>query len=265
MYRILIADDEPIERMVICKILQNYFKDEIQIAQATNGREAIEQFEVERSEIVILDIEMPGINGIEAAEKIRSQDKECSIIFLTAFDCFSYTKKAITLKALDYLLKPSSEEELISVVEKAIKVIQEKKLPYNKKLMVHETGLMPGEKNEQIRTSIMREHILEFIKEHYMYDISLQDAANVMNYSDTYFCKLFKHCFNKSFTTYLSEFRIGKAKELLIDMTINIKEVGERVGYRDCNYFAKVFKRLVGITPSEYRMLVLEKHRDQSV
>ncbi len=80
-----------------------------------------------------------------------------------------------------------------------------------------------------------------------------------MNYSDPYFCKLFKQCFEKSFTTYLSEFRVNKAKQLLVDVTINVKEISDRVGYRDSNYFAKVFKRVVGVTPSEYRVLALGK------
>ena len=80
-----------------------------------------------------------------------------------------------------------------------------------------------------------------------------------MNYSDAYFCKIFKQCFDKNFTTYLSEFRVEKAKQLLADVTINVKEISDKVGYRDSNYFAKVFKRIVGITPSEYRIIAIGK------
>jgi YesN/AraC family two-component response regulator len=87
----------------------------------------------------------------------------------------------------------------------------------------------------------------------------LQDAAEIMNYSNAYFCKLFKRCFDKSFTTYLSEYRIKKATQLLMDVTINVKEISDKVGYKDSNYFAKVFKRVEGVTPSEYRMRVLRK------
>lgn len=79
--------------------------------------EALEIYREKKIQIAILDIEMPGINGIEAAEKIRETDRECSIIFLTAFDEFSYAKKAITVRALDYLLKPYDEQELMLVVE----------------------------------------------------------------------------------------------------------------------------------------------------
>lgn len=109
MYRLLIADDERIEREVLFKILSRNLEGQCEIFQAGNGREALEIYREKKIQIAILDIEMPGINGIEAAEKIRETDRECSIIFLTAFDEFSYAKKAITVRALDYLLKPYDE------------------------------------------------------------------------------------------------------------------------------------------------------------
>ena len=125
--------------------------------------------------------------------------------------------------------------------------------------MKYEALVIDSEKTEHIRINVVQQMILEFIQSHYTEDISLQDVAQVMNYSDAYFCKLFRQCFDKSFTTYLSEFRVEKAKRLLTDVTINVKEISDKVGYRDPNYFAKVFKRIVGITPSEYRVIALDK------
>ena len=103
MYRVLIADDEMIERAVLYKTLHKNLGDQCAIFQAENGREALRIYEEEKIQIAILDIEMPGINGIEAAQRIRETDKDCCIIFLTAFDEFSYAKKAIMIRALDYL------------------------------------------------------------------------------------------------------------------------------------------------------------------
>ena len=111
MYRLLVADDEIIERKVLLKTLQKNLEGQCELFQAENGREALEIYEKEKIQIAILDIEMPGINGIQAAEKIREKDKNCCIIFLTAYDEFSYAKKAITVRALDYILKPWDEKE----------------------------------------------------------------------------------------------------------------------------------------------------------
>ena len=75
MYRLLVADDEIIERKVLLKTLQKNLEGQCELFQAENGREALEIYEKEKIQIAILDIEMPGINGIQAAEKIREKDK----------------------------------------------------------------------------------------------------------------------------------------------------------------------------------------------
>ena len=89
MYRILIADDEPIERAVVTKMLQKNFSQQLEVVSAINGREAVKLYKENACKIAVLDIEMPGITGIEAAQRIREKDKDCCIIFLTAFDEFS--------------------------------------------------------------------------------------------------------------------------------------------------------------------------------
>lgn len=284
MYRVLIADDEMIERAVLYKTLHKNLGDQCAIFQAENGREALRIYEQEKIQIAILDIEMPGINGIEAAERIREKDKDCCIIFLTAFDEFSYAKKAIMIRALDYLLKPYDEQELMLVVEEAMRLTNERQ----KEKIIREqqlealgegradsgTAVRPqieasGEETEEeegeleedgnIRLSKVGEIISQYIHENYMYDISMQELARTMNYSEPYFCKLFKQCFNKNFTSYLTEYRVNEAKKMLEQPTVNVKEIGKAVGYGDSNYFAKVFKRMTGQSPTEYRLCIFQK------
>ncbi|MDE5934129.1 MAG: response regulator, partial [Lachnospiraceae bacterium] len=154
MYRILIADDEPIERKVISKKIQEFFPGQTEIFQAENGREAIKIFEREDCDIVLIDIEMPGMNGLDAAEHIRNMDRGCSIIFLTAFDEFNYAKKAISVKALEYLLKPANEEELIVVLEEAFRIADEKekmKRPESAEEGNYEREILDGMHSEEIR------------------------------------------------------------------------------------------------------------------
>ena len=81
----------------------------------------------------------------------------------------------------------------------------------------------------------------------------MQDMARIMNYSDAYFCKLFKQCFKVNFSTYLNEYRVSRAKELLANTNDSIKDIGTSCGYTDSNYFTRVFRRITGMTPSEYR------------
>lgn len=259
-YKVLLADDEQIERMALAKRLYKHFGDSLVIWQAADGNEAVRLCFKERCQIVIMDISMPELNGVEAAEQIRRLDEDCEIIFLTAYDEFSYAKRAIAIHALDYLLKPCEEEELTAVMEEAMRRM--KKREQLEKLNVEQerpSGFwitepdFSKEKEEPDRFGQAAEKIRRYIRKNYMKDISMQDAARMMNYSDAYFCKLFKQCFDQNFTAYLARFRINEARRLLQDKNASVREVSMLVGYYDANYFAKVFKRITGMNPSEYR------------
>ena len=271
-YKVLLADDEQIERMALAKRLHKHFGDSLVIWQAADGNEAVRLCFKERCQIVIMDISMPELNGVEAAEQIRRLDEDCEIIFLTAYDEFSYAKRAIAIHALDYLLKPCDEEELTAVMEEAMRLTDkavenkknssgsgeekteaEKEAEKRKEQWPWNPDAEPPKDPETERVNQVAEKIRTYIRENYMNEISMQDAARQFNYSDAYFCKLFKQCFDQNFTTYLTNFRINEAKRLLKDRNISVKDAGMKVGYYDSNYFAKVFKRVTGMIPSEYR------------
>uniref|UniRef100_UPI00356691CF response regulator transcription factor n=1 Tax=Enterocloster aldenensis TaxID=358742 RepID=UPI00356691CF len=279
-YRILLADDEQIERMALAKRLVKHFGDSLAISEAVNGAEALKVFKREQSQIVLMDISMPEMNGAEAAEQIRGMDEDCIIIFLTAYDDFAYAKRAIVIRALDYLLKPCDEDELVSVIEEAMRLTDRRELKKARDFGMDGgkalDGDIPGVRGVSMakipsggaqdmagghgledagtaRMALAAETMREYIRNNYMKEISMQDAARVMNYSDAYFCKLFKQCFDQNFTSYLTNFRVNEAKKLLKDRNISVKDVGMRVGYYDSNYLAKVFKRVTGVIPSEYR------------
>ena len=259
--KLLVAEDELIERKVLCKTLQKYLGDLITLYEAKNGREAIEIFEREAPQAAILDIEMPGANGLEVARKIRETDKNCAILFLTGYDKFAYARQAISVRALDYLLKPYNEQELVFAVEDAIRQVsaQSTPLPPRAQPTAPAAPLHTEEEDEDVRTSIIRAEMLSFIEAHYREDISMQDAAAALRYSDAYFCKLFKQCFKVNFSAYLNEYRVKKAQQLIRDSRLSLKDVGTAVGYADANYFTRVFKRLTGQTPSEYRTAAAEQ------
>ncbi len=250
MHRILVADDEPIELAVVEKIINEYLSDKVEIFFADNGREAVNEYESRGCDIALLDIAMPGLNGLAAAERIREKHPDHMIIFLTAFDEFDYAKKAISVRALDYLLKPVEEKELILVLEEAIRQLES-----SVNTVTDETRKYDNDNYPDMKMSVIRNKILEFLEQRYMDDISLSDIAGEMNYSDAYFSKVFKNCFNKGFIVYLTEMRIEKSKVLLEDIFVNIKDISARVGFRDSNYYAKVFKRMEGMTPTEYRIM----------
>ncbi|MGN0298669.1 MAG: DNA-binding response regulator, partial [Lachnospiraceae bacterium] len=195
-------------------------------------------------------------------------------VFLSAYSDFSYARQAIRLRAMDYLTKPYQKEELFAVMEEAIhQAKQNMQNPEYQKKCAGDTaplldvrsfdekdgknfdiseGVWEEDSDPQI-SKVVTYEITHFIEQNYMHEISMQDAAQFMHYSDTYFCKLFKQGFGCNFTTYLTQYRIERAEQLLRTTDLSVREVALRTGYGDSNYFTKVFKRKTGIVPSEYR------------
>ena len=231
---LLIADDENLELKVLEKTVKKHFVDELEIFASSNGRKASQICDEVKPDIALLDIEMPGMNGIELAKYIKEKYADCIIIFITAYDRFDYAIEAMHIKAFDYLLKPWKEERLCELINTAIENVRSM------------------QKTDSIVHS-QKDIIKDYIDRNYKKDISAKDVAGILGYSDVYFSKVFKQLFDDNFINYLTKIRIDRAKVLLKDISFNIKEVGKSVGYADSNYFTKVFKRSVGISPSEYR------------
>ena len=115
--RVLIADDEELERRAIRKILENEVG--LEILEAQNGVQALELVTSEVS-VAILDIKMPGLDGIQVAERLRQNHPDVAIIFLTAYDQFDYARSALRLQVDDFLLKPASATEVVSTLHRVL-------------------------------------------------------------------------------------------------------------------------------------------------
>jgi two-component system response regulator YesN len=120
MFKVLIAEDEPLERRALVYILQQSGLPLADISEAVNGRQAVAQTLRKQPEIIIMDIKMPGIDGLEAARRIKSGCPDCKIIFLTAYGHFDYAQQAIQIGTEDYIVKPVNREKLITVLQKVM-------------------------------------------------------------------------------------------------------------------------------------------------
>lgn len=240
MLKVLVVDDELIEREAVEQILTEEFGYMMNIRLAANGKEAMDTACLWQADLILMDIEMPGINGLEAAKIIKEQLPECKIIFVTAYGLFNYAQEAVKLGAADYILKPADDQEVIDAVNKVIRG--------NTEPVTEETDTHALTKTEK-----MMKQVEEYLKKNYMHDISLDTVSRTINFSPFYFSKLFKQHFGTNFIDYLTDIRIETAKEILKDPTKSAKDIGSMVGYTDPNYFAKIFKRKTGFTPTEYR------------
>jgi len=242
--KILVADDEQYERAAIARLLTQAFGSSVEVRLAENGQRAVEIASLWRCGLAFLDIEMPGLNGLEAAKRIREQNPACRIVFLTAYSEFSYAQAALRLGAQDYLLKPAEDEEIIEIVNRCRNLSAEEELPL---------PAADPQENETTRVEQVMGFVKGYLKENYMNEISMNQLAEQVGFSPFYFSRLFKQQFRMGFVDYLNDLRIAAAKSLLDDPTLTLKVVASRCGYDTPSYFAKIFKKRTGRTPTEYR------------
>jgi len=127
MYRVLIAEDEHLERRAIKFYLDKFYSDKLEIAaEVANGEEALFKALENNVDLVLMDIKMPKINGLQAAEKLKKERPEIEIIILTAHSEFDYAQKSIQIGVVDYLVKPYVEKDFCRVIDKGIAKIKKR-------------------------------------------------------------------------------------------------------------------------------------------
>ncbi len=254
--RILIADDEMISRVTIQRMIRNYCPWAGQVEAASDGREAVSKAMELDADVVLMDIEMPELDGMEAARRLRQWKEGCIIIFLTAFATFQYAKQAISLGAAEFLVKPVDPCELKMVLERARDRVGGAEQTAEEETHTADSGpQVPDEviKSFGARAVKISQEGKQYMDLHYMDDIGVDTMARMFQVSANYFNKMFKQAYGISSKEYLINIRVGHAMEYLKNPALTIREAGIMVGYEDSNYFTRIFKKKTGMTPIEYR------------
>lgn len=152
MYKVLIADDEQIERSTIRLILNKGIDHSLEIIEAANGRQASAEAAAQNPDIIFMDIKMPGLNGLEAAREIRSTNPDAVFVFITAYNEFEFAHEAIHIGVEDYLIKPVNEDTVISVTRKIIGKLDSRR---NERLVSRNTNLKLNTLTEYLQNEFL--------------------------------------------------------------------------------------------------------------
>ena len=237
MYNLLIAEDENLERRALRYIIENKTNNINICGEAKSGAEAIEMAKINAPHIILMDIEMPELSGLEAQKEIIKFLPCVNTIILTAYDDFPFTQAAIRLKVTDYLLKPIRPIDLTASINRCITFIN---IQNNEVL------------SDNLNDTLIKEAI-KFIDKNYNQSINLELVADYVHLNPQYFSRYFKSKVGINFIDYLCNYRIKKAKDLLLNTDNNITEISQKIGYFDSSYFSKVFFKSVGMTPHKFR------------
>lgn len=260
MIRVLIADDERLEREALADLVVRRFEHEAVIQTAENGRRAADTAILWEADLILMDIEMPGINGLDAARAVLEQRPECKVIFVTAYSLFQYAHEAMHLGACDYLLKPVDPDEAEAAIRRAIRQIEAGRKLAELAPVAPEPAADTAEAED--RNALVMAHVRHYMEDNYMFDLSLDSVSEILHISPAYLSAQFKKYQKMNFLDCLTELRINAAKQLLTDPLRSAAEVASMVGYEDASYFARAFKKRTGMTPTQYRREAARQARE---
>lgn len=243
MYKTLIIDDEKAVHIVITALGKwREYGIESPISEY-NGMDGLKTMRELHPDIVFVDMQMPVMGGVDFLNKASVEFPKAKFIVVSGYDDFSYAQIAIKNGAVDYLLKPIVENDLNNALGKAVSILNRENNIIPKKVL-EDVNLPPREVIYAIK---------DYIEKHYNSEIKISMFTEKYFFSKEYLSKYFKKEFGYGIYEYALKLRMERAKELLSDPTLQIKDISERLGYSNNNYFSKAFKNYYNISPTEFR------------
>ena len=237
MLKVVIVEDEYMAQTGLGHLIEKINPEYHIAGYADNGCDGMVLVKEVKPDIVITDIKMPRMNGLEMIESLRKIHMDCLFVILSGYAEFSYAQQGISLGVTDYLLKPVTVQKIKDLMERL-----EKKL----KPACRET------KKEAAVYSLLVTKVIGYIHEHYQDKLTLDDLAEKYKVTPEYLSRMFSREVGRPFVNYLKEYRIGKAKEMLQKGNRKIYEIAFEAGYSDVKYFCRVFKEGTGVSPKKY-------------
>lgn len=243
MLDVLLVDDEEIILTGLTKVFPWAKYDCRVVDTARDGREGLKLIRQLRPQILLTDIRMPNMDGLSMIAAVESEFPGLQVTVLTAFRDFDYAQTAIRLGVCRYLLKPSRMEELHEAVGfMAARAKTEAR--------TEDASDDPG---ESAAGSFVAEAALRYIDDHYAEHLTLGEVADHVYVSQWHLSKLINRCARQSFFDLLNARRVRAAQELLANPAYRVGDVALAVGYADVTHFSRIFRKVTGRTPGEFR------------
>lgn len=256
----MIADDEPLIRRGIKQLIDLSSLQIGEIYEASTGEEALKVFEEFEPEIVLMDINMPKIDGLSVAKKIKSINSATKIAIITGYNYFDYAQTAIKIGVEDYILKPISKKDVSEIIVKLVSSLQEKKKDKEIEKVLEKITTDFQDNAVKNNHKILIQNIIENNYSDSQFTLSV--LSEKLDLSSGYISIMFKKNFGIPFQDYLLQKRMEKAKLLLLTTELKNYEIAEQVGFEDVNYFITKFKKYYQITPKQYKEMVLKNENE---
>ena len=244
MWKVMIADDENymLEAM---ENLIDWKKMECQLVfKARNGQVLLEQMKKNPPDIIITDIKMPLVSGIEVAKYVYENRLPIKVIILSAYAEFQYAQEAIKYDVCGYIIKTSVIEMLPGMIQKAIGKLS--------------TPVETEKDNEEYYFDDILGRLQKYIAEHYTDKLNLTQIAQDIHANGSYLSRLYKTKTGQNLFDVINKMKLEKAKEYM-SQGMRIYEIAQLVGFDDVSYFSRVFRKHEGCSPREYENRLREE------
>lgn len=254
LMRVLIAEDEDIIRKGLVYTIDWLGMNCVVVAEAANGREGLDKILEYKPDVVLADICMPFLDGIEmikkASEAVRFQS-----VLLTSYADFEYARRAIDARVFEYLLKPVDEEELARLMERlSAEVANNRQMEYLLEQAELEGGAMNLEYYMRLDLSENRyvSRTVEKIRSGYADKLSIESISEELGVSASYLSRKFKEITGQTFLDFLNKYRVQQAIAMLGTRQYRISEISDATGFSDYKHFCSVFKKYTSKSPTKF-------------
>ena len=247
IYRVVVAEDEPlILGSMVRKITEMNIGFQV-VGTADDGKIALELVEFHTPDVLVTDIRMPVMDGLELLKITFSRHPNMKKIVISGYDDFKYAQQALKYEAADYLLKPVKAEELLEAFSRI-------RISLDAQRNQIKQNILKLKDNYSYSTEEIARLVEIYIKENYTQEINFDLVSQNFNFNSSYLSKIFTRYIGENPSKYLISLRINKARHLLVsNRELSIKEIGELVGYPNQFYFSRIFKSVTGKSPVNYR------------
>ncbi len=245
MLRVIIVEDENIIREGLSVTLDWPALQCTLVGTAANGKEGLALIRATKPDIVITDIRMPEMSGLQMAEMAQAEGFQVAFIFLTGYDDFKYVRQALRLRAVDYLLKPIDEEELVNVISE---IVTAKNVSVAPAVQLFDCRHYLEDAN----LNIYVRQTLNYIKREYKEKINVEIIADKLNVSSSYLSRKIKEATQSTFGEILTKYRLQEAVKLLYMGKYRNYEIAYLTGFGDYKNFCTAFKKQFSMSPKEY-------------
>lgn len=259
MIKVLVVDDDHLVRKGFISMMPWQENSLEVVGEAGNGKKALEFLECHQVDLLITDIAMPFMSGIELMRRVKEQYPDICMVVLTFHQDFELIQEALRLGALDYITKVELEDEQMNEVLLCIVNKMKELHARNGESKVPLTGgyarnMEPESPySSEVQASIFM--AVDIVHQELQEELYLPKIAKRVNMSRSYFSRCFRDVVGKTFNDYIREVRVNHAKNLLSQTGKSISWVATQSGYPNEKYFGKVFREITGMLPSEFRKI----------